>query len=652
MPGKDKDLNALETKIRSLQKEIPVNTALKERLRQDFAAYPQKKRPQPAWPYAAAFAVLLLIGLFLGWGKNGLEKQEAVLAADLKIQAQISFADIASGSQMAPLVGKNTLYIPVADKGTYAIPLQASRTARAALIAGKDVLFSALSHDGKTAVIEQKDGLYLYDLASRQKTFLIRGNNQDLYYQEAVFSADDHSLFITRQQIKWLEHGWEEKSRDIYQIDRQGRIVRKICAGGNPAPIPGSQDLLLERDGQIIVRSRDGREKVVDQGRFPSVSPDGLYIAYVKNARQEKKLTAQASVITDLSDVYICSVRDYNDKRKLTANYPYIHTDEKEWLAGLNPAAGTQALCYSGVYDFYDPVWGADSGTLYVFKGGYSEKQPMCLTRINLGASSLNAEDMVARWLQAYINRDDDYARSLMKDPSAFMTVSNPHPVAFAIIGSGEQDGQRYVDARLSTAYNADCYFSLNERRYFLSKGQDGFLIERVEEKPAGINLEVYGGKDGIYLRDQKDQEKRLLEIEGLTSIGDAGQMHRLSALAYSPEEKLLLYTIQESKRFIIHAYDLNKQRQVFVQSIYGEDPAVMDISFSGSGRYAVIRYCSDPALGLQMYDAALQKLTQVSFLKHSSNAFWAGEELLVTKEEVGGSLRWTYDPASGMRRL
>lgn len=652
MPGRKKDIDGLEANIRSLRDKIPVNAELKEDLRQDFAAAPQIKRPRASWPYVAAVGALLVVGLFLGLGRPGLEQREPLLAADLKIQGQISFADIASGSQLAPMVGKEKLYIPVADKGTFVVPLQASREARAELISPKEVLFSALSHDGKTAAFVNNGSIYLYDLASRQQTLLVAGNDRDLFYLDPAWSDDDRTLFITRQQIKWLEHGWEEQSRDIYQIDRQGKNLQKICAGGSAAPIPGSPDLLLERDGQIMVHTKAGQEKVVDRGRFPAVSPDGRYIAYVKNTVKNKKLSEQARVSTDLSDVYVCSVQNFKDGRKLTANYPFRHTDEQEWLDGLNPAAGQQGLVYSGVYSFYDPVWGADSMTLYVLKGGYTEKQPLSILRINLGPRSLAAEDTVTRWLQAYVNRDDDYARSLMKHPEDFMGVSNPHPTGFAIIGSGTRDGQPYVDVRLSVAYNADCFFSLSESRYFLVKEPDGYKIERMEGISSGAGLQVYGKEDGIYLRDQADKETRLLKVLGLTPAGTAGKMHRLSALAYSPEEQLLLYTIQESKRFTLYAYDLEKHRQVFAQSIYGEDPAVMDVSFSGSSQYAVIRYWNEPRLGLCLYDVKAQKLKQIPFLENSTNALWAGDELLVTREEAGGSLLWVYDPVSGRRGL
>ena len=118
----------------------------------------------------------------------------------------------------------------------------------------------------------------------------------------------------------------------------------------------------------------------------PSVSPNGIYIAYVKSIRERKDLNEFAQVMTD---VYICSVSNFADGRKLTANYPYRFTDEEEWAKGLNPAHGEQGLAFSGMYSFYNPVWGPDSSTLYVLKGGNSEKIPMRITRINLSPKTL-----------------------------------------------------------------------------------------------------------------------------------------------------------------------------------------------------------------------------------------------------------------------
>jgi hypothetical protein len=350
--------------------------------------------------------------------------------------------------------------------------------------------------------------------------------------------------------------------------------------------------------------------------------------------------------MTDLSDVYICSVNNFADGRKLTANYPFRHTDEEEWVKGLNPSAGKQTLVYSGMYDFYNPVWGTDSSTLYVLKGGNSENKPMRITRIDLSPRTLAAEDTVARWFEAYINRDDDFARSLMKHPPEILTISNPHPVAYSITGSGEKNGQTYVDAWETVAYNADSYYVLGQTRFYLVKDKEGYKIERTVGGEGGVQL--LGREDGIYIREGADaQEKMLLPVKGITPPG-GNNMRRLSSLAYSPEKRLLLYTIQERVSFTVHAYDLNQNKDVFTQKISDGESAVMDISFDGSQRYATIRYYGDSRLGLKLYNVQEKGFVKAPFLDNAMNAFWADDRLLVEKEGAGGTIRWLYSPETG----
>ena len=381
-------------------------------------------------------------------------------------------------------------------------------------------------------------------------------------------------------------------------------------------------------------------------GRFPAASPDGLYIAYVKSIREEKKISETARVITDLSDVYICSVTNFADGRKLTANYPYRYINEEEWAEGLNPAHGEQSLVFSGMYDFYNPVWGTDPNTLYVLKGGNSENIPTRITRINLGPKALAAEETVARYLEAGITRDDDFARSLLTDPQGYLTISNPHPVAYSITGSGEENGRTYIDAWQTEAYNTDAYYRLNHIRLYLVKGKEGYKIERIVDREGGI--EVLGRQDGIYIRKiGEEHEDLLLQVKGITQAGTP-DMRRLSSLAYSPEKQILLYTIQELESFIVIAHDLKQNKELFSQQITDEGAVVLDLSFDGSHQYAAIRYYGDSHHKIKLFDVLKKTFVDAPFLDNAMNAYWAGEKLLVEKPEAGGTIRWMYDPRTG----
>ena len=248
---------------------------------------------------------------------------------------------------------------------------------------------------------------------------------------------------------------------------------------------------------------------------------------------------------------------------------------------GLNPAHGEQSLVFSGMYDFYNPVWGTDPNTLYVLKGGNSENIPSRITRINLGPKALAAEETVARYLEAGITRDDDFARSLLTDPQGYLTISNPHPVAYSITGSGEENGRTYIDAWQTEAYNTDAYYRLNHIRLYLVKGKEGYKIERIVDREGGI--EVLGRQDGIYIRKiGEEHEDLLLQVKGITQAGTP-DMRRLSSLAYSPEKQILLYTIQELESFIVIAHDLKQNKELFSQQITDEGAVVLILALTAA---------------------------------------------------------------------
>ena len=298
------------------------------------------------------------------------------------------------------------------------------------------------------------------------------------------------------------------------------------------------------------------------------------------------------------------------------------------------------------MYDFYNPVWGTDPNTLYVLKGGNSENIPSRITRINLGPNAQAAAETVARYLEAGITRDDDFARSLLTDPQGYLTISNPHPVAYSITGSGEENGRTYIDAWQTEAYNTDAYYRLNHIRLYLVKGKEGYKIERIVDREGGI--EVLGRQDGIYIRKiGEEHEDLLLQVKGITQAGTP-DMRRLSSLAYSPEKQILLYTIQELESFIVIAHDLKQNKELFSQQITDEGAVVLDLSFDGSHQYAAIRYYGDSHHKIKLFDVLKKTFVDAPFLDNAMNAYWAGEKLLVEKPEAGGTIRWMYDPRTG----
>jgi len=677
-----KELRKTEGLLKQMARNVPVNYELKAELLKKFS--PGKARFLSWRRITVAISICALLLLFSYWAvTNNLFSisRQPVLAADLKIVNQVSLMDLASGYFGPPVVGKSSLYLPVPDQGTLELPLGETKE-DARLITGPDLLFAALSHDGRTAATADSQGIQLYDLKTGSARWLISGDGFQVFYESPSFAPDDKSLLVTKRLERWLTSGHETVSTEIYEVSIDGSTVRKLFNGTCATFTPEGSKIIFEREQKIMVYDvKSGREEVIDEGRFPSVSPDGRFVAYVKNTRTKRRVSDKISIISDLADIWICSLSDYSDKRQVTNNYIKKYISEEDWLKSLPANNIEQCLVYSGTFDYYNPVWGNTSSTLFVLKN--SEETKMRVMRIDLAPTPLPLVETVARWLEACINRDDEFARSLMVNPSEVITLSNPHPIAYAITGSGKENGQPYVNVRKVEAYNADSYYSIEDQRFYLKEEKEGFKITSSSEVK---RLELVGKEDGIHLIEGNKDQLIFAMPAYLTEIKPP--KGRLSSIAISYDGKYLLYAIQKDEGFSVFIHDLEKGCDLGAFQIEGEgtaSAAVEDISFDSQSRFAVTKYLtySNDNQGVAisykifLWDLKEQKPVkdpwisqnrnahwgegklvvtgpkgEGNFTEEYRNAWWAGDKLVVEKIVPGGSLRWIYDPETQTRRL
>lgn len=114
-------------------------------------------------------------------------------------------------------------------------------------------------------------------------------------------------------------------------------------------------------------------KRIIDSGRFPAVSPDGSYAAYVKAALTKRAVAKGATVSESVEDVWIADTGEPGTKRKVTSNYVNPFISEKEWLKNLPPSGLSQELSYSGMYSYYEPSWTSNSDSLLVLKSQNAE---------------------------------------------------------------------------------------------------------------------------------------------------------------------------------------------------------------------------------------------------------------------------------------
>lgn len=650
------DEKLLEKQLSRLKNQLPVNQQLKQNLRQSFVQLRQNKwqlRFSAALVAAAACLTFLIYLLSPG---NSVEKANA---AALKISNQISFVEIGGGPNLGVAEYNGTIYLPIAGKGLFAYDQKGLRK-----LSDEEIGFVRTTSDGNKLALSVGGSLKVYDLVNDKITEILTGDKISTYYEQPSWSPDNQKIIYTKKIIAPQEpHGFTVKESGIYEIDLNSRsISRKLADGAYPSYIKGTEGIIFERDNKVIFKNlQDGSEKVIDAGRFPSVSPDGKYVAYVKTERKVRKLAKNASVGESLNNVWIADV-NLATKKQVTANFPLRYIDEKEWVEGIKPSIVPQVLEFSGMYDYYDPVWASDSNSLFVLKNRNGEGGSMRLMRIDFTTNKITAENTVKKYLQALVVRDDDYAKSLMKNPPEILTVSNPHPVGYKIIGTGQENGKEYVEAELYSAYTANPYFAVVKSRYYVSPNAIGYIIDSIIDLDS---VEV-GSKDGKTVTlFSGGNEKVLFKDSDLPAEYMPGGQHRFASLAYDGQTNTVVFTVQalqdKEQKAAVNILSYNLAQQKFklidqVNTLNGQvNIGVENLIMEPAGRYIALDLFSDddPSYRsyVRVYDLKTGKKIDLNSLLESSEIetlhtnFWDEDNLIVRATSHGQTMGYIYKP-------
>ncbi|WP_052722032.1 hypothetical protein [Caldanaerobacter subterraneus] len=447
------DEKRIEENLNRLKELIPVNHQLKESLKKRFKRNRWKKI---GVAIIAAAAILLMVFSF---GIKNLQDNliTKVNAEELKIINQISFISLGNINAGKIAEYNGTIYIPLYDKGIYKYDNKGfkkiiDKTSGEVGISldGTKLVFTTRTSDGKNAI-------YIKDLKTGKETKIIESKDRDTYYSDPGFSPDGNKVIYTEQIIVPREtHGFEVKESNINAIDLKSLKVTKLADGSCGSFVKTEDAIVFERDNKIIYKNlKDGSEKIIDEGKNPSVSPNGYYIAYEKYEPQKEKVE-DMNVTVSMNNIWIADAASFTTKKQVTLNVPKRIPPEvlKEKI---------QNYVTSSLYTYYWPVWSSDSKSIFVLKNLNEDIRgnTMQLMKIELSREELTPEEVVKKFLQAIIVRDEDFARVLMKNPPTIMTVSSPHPVAYEILGSGTEDGKPYVDASLTYGYIMNGYCSV-----------------------------------------------------------------------------------------------------------------------------------------------------------------------------------------------
>ncbi|GEM_PF-4885785 len=540
-----------EKTMERLKEQLPVNEELKRKL---HAALLRKRRQGRIWRGALAgiTAAALLLGSFVvkPW-----EREAHVLAASLHIASQFTLSQqLGKENSVAAAEFGDFRYYAVEEDGIYA---QHNNGLELLVPGGAEAV--AVSPDGGKLAYTRSGDVYVYDIKRDQNRLLHKSEGAEKYLSP-VWSPSGERIAVVKLTVDEREpgsgQGKEEQADELNQPEIEGKSVAGdimevevkdgkthfIGVGTSPTYVSGQRTLVFEREGAIMsINLKTKEERKLAEGRYPSVSPDGNYVAFVVNRGNPA-----------MEDLWIADI-DLQTRKRLIENQP---ADAWDRNTGEIIEGKQQAL-----FTLEQPVWSWNGSSLLVYKTFHTNEVHRNLVRLEVTDQEPTPEDIVAGSIEALIYRDEEYAHSFFSYDPGYLKGTSPRQVGYSIIASGEKDGVRYVDAETYLSY-FDPYMAIQKTRYFLSEGEMGYRIDDMLDL-SYTELSVWG--DGIYRSiDGVREEEPLLKSSELPKADGWGN-NGLDSLYYRESDKTLWLTLKREKEgqsaLSLISYDFTKKQ-------------------------------------------------------------------------------------------
>jgi hypothetical protein len=284
------------------------------------------------------------------------------------------------------------------------------------------------------------------------------------------------------------------------------------------------------------------------------------------------------------------------------------------------------------------------------------------IMRIDFTGQSLSRTDTVKRYIQALIVRDEDYAKSLMKNPPELLTLSNPHQSGYNILSEGKDEAGNYVEAEVYWQYTATPYYSIEKSRYYLSEGEKGYVIDSI--KPLGTT-EVYFKNGTMYLKND-NSEKVLFSEEGIPSEYYTKGGSYIQSAALNEKNNSLIFTLYNDQNgagsVMIVQYDMTAGEFKLIDrlSTIGNERIMgsTDISLNSTGRYAAVNLYYGKNENIKNTIAAYnldnnQRVNIGEFIKGDFESmyvsFWDDNRLVLTGVKSNQVIKYKYDSENNL---
>jgi hypothetical protein len=591
------DKEKVESYLYELRDQLYVDQTLKDKLRKTYEMKRKKRIWHQTWISGLSAAVLLLAVIFGNFQNN------QVSASSLNVSNAISFFDIGSGEITSFTHHNGDLYVSIKNKGIY----QYSHKGLTQLSEVDPDSFQ-FSPSGENLLISKSGDILILNVNTMEKQEILKGNSEHNYSSPTW--KNDRQIYLTKQSGSELT---------IIELDLRTNKEKVMTAGSQPIFIEMEDKLVFEHNGKIMTRNiKNGQEQLVDKGKDPSVSKDGLYISYIKDENH-------------FEDVWITEL-DVKTIKKLTSN-----------------PVGRQSS-NRGIYQYSTPVWNVEKHEIYVLKK--EKEQAPKIMKIKLSEKEISAENMVGQYLQALINRDDDFAKSMMEQPPEFLTYSNPHQIGYQILGSDGNSGNVSVKAEVYWTYTANPYYQVSTYEFELSKKNNHYVIKSVKELS---NRQIIGTDSNEVQVIQGDEQQTLFSFEDIPKEYVTHENTRISSLVENSIEKELIFSLQEYETVGRHSevsllkYDLETETFSLISRIRateGEDVVIEQMSIDSTGQYvAADMFMETNDSTLILFD--LKKGEEMNRYHKAHSHFWQGEQLLMKVRTEDGSMLYPFSPKS-----
>ncbi|MCM8711831.1 hypothetical protein M2651_12495 [Clostridium sp. SYSU_GA19001] len=228
--------------------------------------------------------------------------------------------------------------------------------------------------DNNLIAFARNDGIYLMNISKKITTKLVSSNNPQVSFAKPNFTPEgDVVYFKVTVQPSEDGHSFTEKEPSIYKISKDGKNEEKIIEGYNPLLIRSGKALVYESGDKIFLMDLESKnKKLIDSGKYASVSNCGNYLSYAKFERETepyKKINGNKKLYIDkeYSNIVIANIENIEDKYNITKEeYDNREEEIKNWAKDLQETNTEQHFLVVSKIAYFDSFWSKDDSELYV----------------------------------------------------------------------------------------------------------------------------------------------------------------------------------------------------------------------------------------------------------------------------------------------